>query len=242
MYQPIFPLCVPPLHPSNDLQWVHPENPLSLVIDESLTEDEQSFGELKEVLQTAMTSTLSQSQSLMISKQLASNPHALNAITLSPDNLPALVEHNPSLASDILVRTVQRTPPSVADGDDGNSTMRLLNSLLSIDMSLHSMEVVNHLSTNCSEPGGLPVEFLRTYITSCMSYCENVKDKYLQNRLVRLLCVFIQSLIRNKILGASEEILSQVHSFCVEFSKIREANGLFKLLKSLENFQAPLPG
>jgi CCR4-NOT transcription complex subunit 11 len=171
------------------------------------------------IREVAFTAPLSTQEEEQVLEALRDYPRLLLDSGLSPRTLSNLVEHNPILAHECLLRILQE--------DDPQETNDYLSALVTMDMSLHSMEVVNRLAPQ------LHPEFLHLFISNCIVSCENHPERPAQNRLIRLVCVFLQSLIRNNLIPV-QDVFYEVQAFCIEFSRIREAAALFKLLKSMQ--------
>jgi hypothetical protein len=112
-----------------------------------------------------------------------------------------------------------------------------LSALAGMDMSIHSMEVVNRIASHSNQQSAGPSksrkqleqrkrvqphqttsqrllhpEYIHLYILTftCISKCESMSyDRHLQNKSVRLVCVVLQSLLKYHIVSAEVHVMSR---------------------------------
>jgi len=203
-----------------------------LPLDAALNGEEPVVVGLRSALGVAVSRPLSTGEHNDLRATLAADPDALLLAGVPPAAVPGLVEHNPDVAADVLARLAAATRA----GDDGHdndddTTPRTpenpwLAALLDLELSVASLETISALAVGGSIPKGM----LSRYIARSLSRCERV-DERRQNRLVRLVCVFLSNLIRTGAVDLGG-LLVEIQAFTIQFARVRDAAALFRLLKS----------
>ncbi|EFA84617.1 hypothetical protein PPL_01607 [Heterostelium album PN500] len=220
-FEPNFNRPPPPLYEHTNMIWINTTITHGLLLSPTMgfTSVTNPKRLVRDLMSKAIRGRLKKTQIQQIKAELDADPKLVLYSGLVPKKLPNLVENNTQVAIDALLKLIHS--PDFKD---------YFQELISMEMNYRSMEVVNALATSVE----LPSHFIPMYISNCITTCNNSKDKAMLQRSVRLVCVFIQSLIRNNIINI-KDLFAEVQAFCLEHAKIREAIGLFKLMTEEKN-------
>ncbi|CAB4060687.1 CCR4-NOT transcription complex subunit 11 [Lepeophtheirus salmonis] len=130
----------PPIYKDEeDCEWLNPSIDMKLegfLYDKSMCETNTSILEAKILMSKACKGALSPSQQKNLRRELDRDRNFVYQVGLAPNRLPGLVENNPLIAIDVLLKLME-----------SNQITEYFSVLVNMEMSLHSMEVVNRLTT-----------------------------------------------------------------------------------------------
>lgn len=157
--EPTFVRPLPPCFPAapEEVVWLNPDDGPGLLWDATMCQEASPSAEVKDLMALAFKGPLQPEQQKLLVDRLQSDPRLVHGSGLTPPLLPDLVNNNPMLAYECLLHLM--SSPQITE---------YLAALVNMDMSLHSMEVVNRLTTSVE----LPTEFIHLYISNCINCCE----------------------------------------------------------------------
>ncbi|RIB15026.1 hypothetical protein C2G38_2039707 [Gigaspora rosea] len=184
--------------------------------------------EVRSLMNRALQGALSIPEEEFILKQLEKNDKLIYTCDFSPEKLPFLIENNSRVAIKVLLQLksspqIDQYLETLLTIDDSERSQQ--SSMEPVNRMRSSMEVVNNLLLSFP----LTPEFLHSYLSNCVRACEGCQNRGIQERQVRLICVFLQSLIRKNIIDVSRFFI-EIQAFCLQFSRNREAASLFRFL------------
>lgn len=175
---------------------------------------DSATSEYKRLYEQAILAELRTEKADQLLKALDSDPNLLLQLSIDPEKFPPLVQRNPTIASNILVKLHHH-----------ELFESLTEKLIFMDLSVQQMEVMHSLLINAE----LPKAILSVFLTNSVNTCKNIKERSLMARLARLLCVLITTLMKRRLLPMSE-IPNDVIEFFKQFQAHKDITELLRKL------------
>ena len=161
-------------------------------------------------------------QSHLLLSGMEEDPSLVHHIRLTSQKLPQLVEKNPTVAIAVVSSLV-----------NSGQFSGYLTALGNMDVSLHSLLVMNKVARVLETPMGFP----HVYVHRCFIHCRETSDQVIRRRNVQLLCTFLECLMSRKVWSVQtvKDEYMEMEPFCLEYRGLKEAASLLQVVKSLED-------
>lgn len=145
---------------------------------------------MKKYLNRACKTALKPIESDYLRKSLDADKEMVFHIDMCPTKLPDLITHNPSIAKDILVYMT-----------NSHEISKYYDMLNQMRLSIALLEVFDGVQQHVD----IPKEFTMLFVKNCMEQCSsNSMNKVQRKRQVRIVIVFLQNLLKQRIVDFEE--------------------------------------
>ena len=201
-FEPLFMRPSPLLHPcsNNEMLWLDPSEDFGPLKWDHLM---CATSPMKLFFSKASKEIFTHDESQCLCSGINDDPALFHHMGMRPQKLPLMVLKNLKVASEVLIR--------LGNLEEYSGCLTVLGNL---NINLQSIDMVNKLTTVLK----VPMEILHKFIQRCFITCRDTPNSGIQRRLVRLVCIFLENLIRNKIVHAQtlKEEIKHMEPFCLE--------------------------
>ncbi|CAK65246.1 unnamed protein product (macronuclear) [Paramecium tetraurelia] len=207
---------IPSLINSNNFYWNENCMLNNIQWNYTLQINSDKLSSVKEIIQKACCTQVSDQEFKLIQDFLQNDEFLLKNCGFTTQKLPDLIENNANLVFLFLVKNVKSS-----DFQD------YLDVFINIDVTPATIELIAMINYSMK----IPPDFVTYYVYYCIQYCNNIKEKSTQTKIVKYVSIFIRHFLKTKAI-VIKDLLTELQAFCIEFTRVNEVSQLFKSVKS----------
>ncbi|CAG9537536.1 unnamed protein product [Cercopithifilaria johnstoni] len=170
-----------------------------------------------ELLKKSLVSIITRTEAQKLAEAIAKDPSLAKYIDIPLSKFDKYIDDNPAIAAAVIVARITQNCSELP---------QFFQLLAGMKISVQAMEVVNRLCTQVE----FPQEYLNSYIATCVRRCEEPdQTPFMQCRQVRVVCVFLSSLIRSRTWDV-RPLSVELQAFVLKFNHVREAASLYQAI------------
>ncbi|CAK69113.1 unnamed protein product (macronuclear) [Paramecium tetraurelia] len=221
---------IPALVKANTLYWNEIGMLNNLQWNYTLQINSDKLSQVKEIIQKACCTQVSDQEYKLIQDFLENDEYLLKNCGFTTQKLPDLIENNANLVLFFLMKNVKSS-----DFQD------YLDVFINIDVTPATIELIAMINHSMK----IPPDFVTYYVYYCIQYCNNIKEKPTQTKIVKYVSIFIRHFLKTKAI-VTKDLLTEVsclqvqklQAFCIEFTRVNEVSQLFKSVKAFNELGA----